>query len=83
MLSRQCELVHRWYTADQETVPSCRSTCWFAGSRRFGARLPQNPTARLLRTGNESATTRLVRTSIGHPAVTYDHSNGSHVTQRH
>ena len=31
MLSRQGELVHRWYTADQETVPSCRSTCWFAG----------------------------------------------------
>ena len=26
MLSRQCELVHRRYTADQETVPSCRST---------------------------------------------------------
>ena len=44
MLSRQCELVHRRYTADQETVPSCRSTCWFAGEPPLRSGFSQNPT---------------------------------------
>ena len=37
MLSRQSELVHRRYTADQETVASCRST-------RFAGKSPRRST---------------------------------------
>ena len=42
MLSRQCELVHRRYTADQETVLTA-APLGLQGSRRFGAGFPKTP----------------------------------------
>ena len=57
MLSRQCEQVHRRYTADQETAPNRRSTR-FAGEPPLRSGFSQNPTPPVLAVRGNSSRVR-------------------------